>query len=335
MAHGKQKAKVGLDIGSYAVKMVEINNADAKLSLAAAGLKKVQGAAREGVIDCVKALADETGITAREANISVSGPSVIVRFIVMPKMTDEDLKSAMKFEAEKHIPFNINECVVGHHAVKGLRKDNRQDVMLVAARRDLVTDRVKMAESAGFTVGVVDVDGFAVTNSFMANFPDPAREKTTALLNVGARITNLSIICGGSILLARDIGLGAWDFDALISKRFGIDARAAEELRMTPGRREAEMISCLKAVCSNFCDDIKLSFGYYENQCGKGVDEVYISGGGAAVKGLDGLLQETLGLKSMLWDPLRFLDAGSAGTASKGIEGVRGHFAVASGLALR
>lgn len=335
MARGRQKTGVGLDIGSYAVKIVEISGANGKMSLAAGGLKKARDATREGVIDCIKALAAEAGVTSREANISVSGPSVIVRFIVMPKMTDEDLRSAIKFEAEKHIPFNINECVIGHHAVKGLRKDNKQDVMLVAAKKDLVADRVRMAESAGFSVGVVDVDGFAVTNSFMANFPGPGREKTIALLDVGARITNLSIICGTSILLARDIGMGVRDFDASISKRFRTDAAAAEELRMAPGDKEADVASCLKAVCNNLCDDVKLSFGYYENQCGKGIDEAYISGGGAAVKGLNGLLQEMLGLKSVPWDPLRFLDTGSAKTDLKGIEGVKGHFAVAAGLALR
>lgn len=335
MSHDRQKTKVGLDIGSYAVKIVEVSGADGKMSLAAAGLKNVQDASREGVIGCIKALAAQAGITAKEANISVSGPSVIVRFIVMPKMTDEDLNNAIKFEAEKHITFNINECVIGHHAIRRDRKDNKQDVMLVAAKKDLVVDKMKIAEAAGFSVGVVDVDGFAVTNSFMANFPDSSPEKTIALLDVGAQLTNLSLICGGSALLVRDIGVGVRDFDASISKRFGIDARAAEELRMAPGDKEQEMISCLKAVCNNLCDDVKLSFGYHENQCGKGIDEVYVSGGGASFKSFEGVLQETLGLKPVLWDPLRFLDTSSVRAALKEIEGVKGSFAVASGLALR
>lgn len=335
MAISRYKTKVGLDIGSYSIKVVEISGADGKMSLGAAGLDKAQTASRENIIGTIKELIDRTKIASREVNISVSGPSVIVRFIVMPKMTDEDLKNAIRFEAEKHIPFDINECVIGHYVIRRDRKDAKQDIMLVAAKKDLVADKVKMVEGAGLTVSVVDVDCFAVTNSFVANFPDLNREKTVALLDVGTKLTSLSITCGGNILLARDINVGMKDFDASIMKHLGLDARAAEELKMSPGDRAAELASCSKTVCNNLCDDVKLSFGYYENQCGKGVDEVYVSGGIAAFAGLDGMMQDALGIKPVLWDPLRFLDTSSSRTDLKEIEKIKGCFAVAAGLALR
>lgn len=335
MAYGANKTRVGLDIGSYSVKVVEISSSEGKMSLAAVGLNKGQNRSREGIVDSIRDLFSKTRIMSKEVNISVSGPSVIVRFIVMPKMTDEDLKNAIKFEAEKHIPFNIDECVVGHYVVRRDRKDNKQDVMLVAAKKDLVTDRVKMAESAGLMVGVVDVDCFAVTNSFMANFPDTGREKTIALLDVGSKLTSLSVICSGSVLLARDINVGMNDFDVSIMKHFGADARSAEELKMSPGDKAEELLSCSKTICNNLCDDVKMSFGYYENQCGRGIDEVYVSGGGAAFSGFGNMVQEALGIKPVLWDPTRFLDTSNSRTDLKDIENIKGCFAVASGLALR
>ena len=335
MAQGRHKIKVGLDIGSDAVKIVEISVLDGKMSLGAAVLKKVRGETKEEIIGCIQEIASEAGILSKEVSISVSGPSVIVRFIVMPKMTEEDLRSAIKFEAEKHIPFNMAECIIAHHLIRHGRKDNKQGVILVAAKKDFVIERVKMVESAGLSVGIIDVDEFAVSNSFMANFPALGRDKTVALLDVGAKLTNLSIVCGGSILFARDISVGSRDFNASVSKAFGLDQRAAEDLRMTPGKKEAELSACTKTVCNNLCDDVKLSFDYYENQCGKGIDEVYLSGGGAAFKSFEAQLQEMLGLNPKRWNPLQFLDAGSSRTDLKAVDNIRSHFAVASGLALR
>ncbi len=332
---GKQRIRVGLDIGNDAVKIVEMIRSDGKMLLGAAAVKKIRRAGREGVVDSIRELAAENGVTAKDANISVSGPSVIVRFIVMPRMTESDLKNAIRFEAEKHIPFDIGECVIGHHLIKRGRKDGKQDVILVAAKKDMVAERVKMAESAGFSVGVVDVDEFAVTNSFMSNFPDFGPDKTAALLNIGSKITNVSILCGSSILLARDIGIGGRDFDAAVSKALNLAPSDAEKLRIAPGDRLPEIVACTKSICGSLCDDIKLSFGYYENQCGKGVEEVYLSGGGSAFEGIAGQLQETLGLKAAAWDPLRFLDKSSSRTDAGKIEMIRGHLAVASGLALR
>jgi len=335
MAQGKHKIKVGLDIGSDAVKVVEVSVIDGKMSLGAAVIKKVRSAAREEVVGCIKEIVSEAGILSKEVNISVSGPSVIVRFIVMPKMTKDDLKSAIKFEAEKHVPFNMAECVIAHSLIRQSRKDNKQGVILVAAKKDFVLERVKMVESVGLSVSIIDVDEFAVSNSFMANFPALGRDRTVALLDVGAKITNLSIICGGSILFARDINVGNRDFDASVSKAFGLDQRAAEDLRMAPGEKEAKLTACTKTVCNNLCDDVKLSFDYYENQCGKGIDEMYLSGGGAAFKSFEAQLQEMLGLKPKIWDPLQFLDAGSSRTDLKSIDNIKSHFAVASGLVLR
>ncbi|MBI4974982.1 MAG: pilus assembly protein PilM [Candidatus Omnitrophica bacterium] len=103
----RPKNKAGLDIGSYAIKIVEISQGPEKATLVGLGSRKVRGLPKEALADSIKALAEEALVSAKDLNISVSGPSVIVRLISMPKMTSEDLKGAIRFEAEKFIPFDI------------------------------------------------------------------------------------------------------------------------------------------------------------------------------------------------------------------------------------
>ena len=119
-------------------------------------------------------------------NVAVSGPAVIVRFISMPKMRDEELKSAVRFEAEKFIPFNINDCLLDFQVLRKNEKEGKLDMVLVAAKRDLIVSKVETAQAAGFTVRAVDVDSFALANSFArAVKPAAPGEKTCAVVNIG------------------------------------------------------------------------------------------------------------------------------------------------------
>ena len=330
------KNKVGLDIGAHAIKMLEISwGANNKPALVGLGLKKVTGASKQEIAGLVKTLAEESKISTKEVNISVSGPSVIVRFISMPKMEDESLKSAIRFEAEKFIPFNINDCIVDFQILKREDKENKLSILLVASKKDPVQEKIKLVEEAGFTVNVVDVDSFALTNSFLANFPPSEQDTTFALLNIGAAFTNLSIVRKGSIYFARDVAIGSNDFNLAISKRFGVDVKAAEILKISPKDKLQEISSCTRAVLNNLLDDIKLSFSYYENQSGRNIDEIYVSGGGSAITGLDEALQESFGSKLSFWNPLEFLKTSTTGTTAALIDKVKNSFSVAAGLALR
>ena len=108
---GKPKSSVALDIGSHSVKMIEVSGSAGNLSLVSFGIKEIQGSSGEASVEAVKALSSELKITVKDLNISLTGPSVVARVISMPDMTDEELKNAIRFETEKSIPFDINECV--------------------------------------------------------------------------------------------------------------------------------------------------------------------------------------------------------------------------------
>lgn len=298
--------KAGLDIGSSSVKLMEISLSASGSKLLGLGLRKVSHAVRQPLIEAIKSLSEEINMTTKEVNMSVSGPSVIVRFVSMPKMKDEELKSAVRFEAEKYIPFAINDCIVDHQILKRNEKENKLDILLVAVKKEIITDRLAIAEECGYSVGTVDVDTFAVANSFLKNNPQPDQDKAAALINIGAAYTNIGIVSNGTLHFARDIAVGGDD--------------------LSQGS---------KSSGNNLIDEMRLSFSYYENQRGKGVDEIYISGGGIQLSGLEAIFQESFGSKPGIWNPLKFLDTTGARADADILEKMKGSFAVAAGLTLR
>jgi len=327
--------KVGLDIGTSWVKILQIAGEPGKPVLEALGVKEIRGMAKSELAQAIKDLAAQSRISSKEANISVSGQSVIVRFISMPKMDNEALKGAIKFEAEKFIPFDMDDCIIDFKTIKKEGSDNKLNIILAAAKKGAVEERIKIAEEAGFSVRAVDVDSFALANSFSRNFPDIGPDKTSALLNIGGAFTNLSILRGDAIFFARDIAIGAGDFSSVISKRMGVDPKAADELIFVPKEKSQEVTGYMKTVFNNLLEEVKLSFNYYENQGGRSIDEIYISGGGIGLFGLNEVFQENLGSKPALWKPLGFLDKEKAAIDRALIDSQEPNFAIVSGLVLR
>lgn len=329
------KTKAGLDIGSYSLKVVEIRDAASRPRLVTLGMKKVFGGSKEAVKDAIMALMKESEVSTKSLNISISGPSVVVRFISVPNMMDEELKNAIRFEAEKFIPFNINDYIVDFQILKKNEQEKRFDILLAAAKKEDVLERVDLVKSCGFSVEVVDIDGFALANSFLKNFPSLESDKTFALMNIGSALTNLSIIKGNTICLVRDMGIGGNDLNAFISKGLGIDINSVEDIKHSPRERAQEVINCSKGIINNLMDEFRLSCSYYENQCGRSIDAIYVSGGSSEFVGLDGIFEDILGSKPNHWDPIQFLDINSAGIDLERFDKPRGAFAVAAGLALR
>lgn len=332
----KPRTSVALDIGSHSIKMIEVSIGPERSSLVSFGIKKIEGYSEGRTADTVKALAEDLKITAKDLNISLAGPSVVARVISMPEMPDEDLRSAIRFETEKFIPFDINECVLDFHIQgKSAREKNNLDILLASAKRDSVLAKIKTVEDAGFGVNVVDVDSFALTNAFLRNFASIEPAKTIALLNIGAAYTDLVILRGGVISFVRDLAIGVGDFCLTISKKCGIDLEACGGPKGVPAEKADEVSLCVKAALASLVDEIKLSFGYHENQSGRGIDAIYISGGGAGFMGLEEAFNDTFGSKPEKWNPFQFLNIDPSAIDADEIAAASGSFAVCAGLALR
>jgi len=331
----KPKLRAGLDIGSTAVRVVELADSSVKPTLKAWGLKKLDGTTKDMVAGAVKALVEEAKAISKEFVISVSGPSTIVRFITMPRMKDEELKGAVRFEAEKFIPFNINECIVDFQVLKKDERENKFEILLVAAKKAFIEDRIKVVERAGFSVSIVDVDSFALVNAFTKSLPSLDQEKTFAVVNIGSAVSNLSIVRGGLIRLVRDMAIGGNELHTAVSKSANIDIGSDEAIKGLGPEKTQLVIDCMRPVFTNLSDEMRLSLSYYENQYGRAVDEVYLSGGDCMLPGIEELFKETTGLKPVLWNPFQGIEPGGLFINKDLFEKTKGAFAVAIGLALR
>ena len=328
--------RIGIDIGSCAIKILQVSGPDDKPAVTAIGSRAIAGMTGQAISESLKSLAGELRLSDKDAVISLSGPSVIVRFISLPKMDETALKGAIRYEAEKFIPYNIADCVIDFQTLRKDYKDNKLNILLVAAKKEYVHEKIRLVSAAGFSVRVIDVDSFALANAFLRTHSPMDPNKSYAVLNIGGVHTNVSILKGESIYFARDIVVGGNDFTAAISKRLGLDQKAAEELKLHPQKeKEKDVTDCVKGILNDLLDEIKLSFGYYENQAGKGVDEIYISGGASGIASLEQILEETLGSKPISWNPMGFMDVASCGVASDVLDKMKNYFSVAAGLVLR
>ena len=331
----KSKGRIGLDIGSSSLKMLEINNAGDKPLLVCLGMRNVPSAARENLVESIKSLAEEMKVTTKDAAISVSGSSVIVRFVSMPKMKEDELNSAMRFEAEKYIPFSIDDCIVDYQVLKKNEREGKLDVLLVAAKKDFVMERIGIVEEAGLSVSIVDVDSFAAANTYSRNFMNVDLDKTVALINIGASFSNVSIVKNSMLCFVRDVAIGGNDFNSAISKALDIDMKSAEDIKISPKGKSEDITACTKGIVNNLLDEIRLSFSYHENQSGDGIEEIYVSGGSAKLIGMGSLFKDAFDSNPSFWDPLQFLDKTAVSTNAGLIENAKSSFAIAAGLALR
>lgn len=378
------KKTVGLDIGSSVVKAVQLRKVGRTVELEKFGMaeiypgldKKAAGVnRREARIDAIRQALADGGINAKFSVSAVSGESIIVRYIQLPEMPENELKGAIRWEAEDYIPFrleevNLDSMILGRSDVGGSPKI---DVLLVAAKKELVGEHVDVLKACDLQPAVVDVDSFAFLNCFEANYL-PSANEVIALLNIGAEITNVNIYIGGVSRFSRDIGIAGDTITAGIQQRLNCTFQRAEELKIREGapmgqtedvdadfdgesslldtiRGTVEKITgedlaedspefvtanVVKSTLGNLTNEIRRSIQFFENQPnGKPVQRVVIGGGSACLKNLDVYLSQELGLPVEVLNTLR--NVGFAGNESMRpkLERAQELLAVSIGLGLR
>ena len=321
---------VGLDIGTSTIKVVQLLKSKESYSLVKASIEEVGFNADEKVkLAALKRLFKRAKISQKEVNISTEGPSVIIRNIQLPKMSKADLKNAIKYEAEKYIPYGINEVYVDCQIISEVQ--NNMGVLLVAAKKDAIDDKIQLVQKAGLRPWIVGVDSFALINAF--NLKNEESDKTIALLNIGSEATSVNIIRGNLFNFTRNIPAGGKHITEVIAEDFKTDLTRAEELKKNPGDKKQEVSEiCLNAV-REMAIEIKSSFDYYESQYEEGVSKIFISGGAAINEHTANFLSENMNLEVNRWSVLD-----RVGVASKSLKDtltpIQDYLAVAAGLAL-
>lgn len=243
---GGGKKVVGLDVGSYHVKAVELRKAGNRVELVHAGIAEVfppgdpavaSGDIFQLKVNAIQRALSNGKISARYSVSAVSGESIIVRYIQLPDMPEAELKNALRWEAEEYIPFSIDEVnldsvILGPSAVQG-----KVDVLLVSARKDLVAEHAQLVRAAGLTPLVVDVEGFAFVNCFEANYT-PSPQDCVCLVHIGAEVTNINIYVGNTSRFSRDIGLAGNAITEMVAQKCNVPFQRGEELKRAVGAAE-------------------------------------------------------------------------------------------------
>src|SRR5512133_2933609 len=226
----KSKLAVGLDIGSSSVKLVQLKEKRGGFALQAFGSAPLPP---EAIVD--GALMNSSAIVeaiqklkVREVAIGVRGHSVIIKKIALPRMTQEELDESIQWEAEQYIPFDVKDVNIDTQILTPEGDAAGQmDVLLVAAKKDMINDYTSVCAEAGLTATVVDVDAFAVQNAFEANY-EAMGDDTVVLVNVGAAVSNINVISRGVTTFTRDITMGGNAFTEEIQKQLNISYDEAE-----------------------------------------------------------------------------------------------------------
>ncbi len=247
---GGGKQVVGLDVGSYQVKAVELRKAGGKLELVNFGIADVypngdRSAAGNAdqfqlQVNAIRKAMQQAKIQAKHSVSAVSGESIIVRYIQLPDMPESELKNALRWEAEEYIPFSIDEVnldsvILGPSSVAG-----KVDVLLVSARKDLVAEHVELIRSADLVPVVVDVEGFAFLNCYEVNY-QPSSGDCVCLVHIGAEVTNINIYVNNSSRFSRDINVAGTSITQAISQKCQVPFLKAEELKFTVGAQSVEV----------------------------------------------------------------------------------------------
>ena len=308
----KKKSILGLDIGTSWVKAVELFDTGGNFQLTGFSMAKVQS--QEDVRGAVREALRKGGFKTKRVVTAVSGRSVIVRYVSMPQMSDEDLQSAIRFEADKYIPFEVEEVVLDcqkleENVEKAESGDREMKVLLVAVKRSLIDEHVAMLQELSLLPSIIDVDSFALGNAFeLTNLNSVEMEdedRVMALIDIGAFKTNINVLKGHTSYFTREVYLAGNDFSDAISRRLGVDMQEAEALKVNPGDKIAEVEEAVLPALDDLGNEIHLSFDYFENQFDREVDQVYISGGSAGLPGLEKSFQRIFDRAIEFWDPMR------------------------------
>jgi len=317
---GRSKAVVGLDIGSSAVKAVELKPVGKGFRVAAFGSEPVpQDAIVDGAIIDAGAVADSIrrvfennkAFKAKDVCASLSGNAVIVKKITLPVMTESELGESIYWEAEQYIPFDIQDVNLDYQILDpGTGPDSRgsMEVLLVAAKKEKIGDYTGVIAQAGRAPVIVDVDAFALQNAYEVNYGLEGAH-VVVLLNAGASAININILQGDQSVFTRDISIGGNAYTEAVQKELDLPFEVAEQLKKgipVDGASFEEAQPVLRAVTENVLLEIQKTFDFFKaTAASEQIDRIMLSGGASRVDGFRDMLNERIGAPVEEFDPFR------------------------------
>jgi type IV pilus assembly protein PilM len=355
----KKNHLIGLDIGSHSIKLVEIEDTKKGKILKNFGIIGLpQEAIVEGTIkeieivsSAIKTLYKNLKVKNKNVVTSISGYSVIVKKISIPKKDETELETSIQDEAEQYIPFDINDVnldyevltLLGASEKKGEEESEKSDkgimdVMLVAAKKDIVEDYVSLLHLTGLSPAILDVDAFALQNAFELCTGNASG--CYAIVNVGAEELGINAIKDGISIFTRDSSYGGYQINEAIMSKFDVPYDEAEKIKLGGGKLETKERGMLEevftSVVSGWVNEIKRALDFlattYPDQA---IEKIYISGGSCRIPGFQKYLEMETDIPVEELNPFANLQISEKAFDPKYLSYMAPQAAVAVGLALR
>jgi type IV pilus assembly protein PilM len=371
---------IGVEIGTSAIKVVVLKAGSPPVLQHAVTTPTPIGSMRDGLVVEPQAVATELKnllaqhrITTRQAVTAVPNQSAVTRNIMVPRMERKELQEAIKWEAERYIPYPIDEVALDFDLLDdpaNIPEDGQMEVVIAAAPIEAVARVVEVLQLAGLEPVVIDLKSFAVLRALRGNLLGEHLTKSTLtgtnyteagevalVLEIGASSSVISLVRGDRVLMARNIGVAADDFTTAIQKAFDLDFAAAEEIKVgyatatTPTEDEEDLLNfdmsreqysparvfeVIRPVLGDLITEIRRSLEFYRVQSGDVViDRTFLAGGGAKMRGLAAAISDALGFRVEVASPWLTVQTDLAGMDTGYLQANAPEFTVPLGLALR
>ncbi len=350
----QDKGIVGLDIGSHAIKAVELVGKKRRdrdvFEVVRIGYEPLpHDAIVEGtiidstaVVETIKMIFEGNKFKNRNVAISISGNSVIIKKISLPAMDKEELAESIVWEAKHNIPYPYEETSVDYAILRPPRGSETRnlDILLVAAKKDKIANYSNVVNQARKNLVGIDIDVFALQNSLEANYPEDLQAQILAIVNLGANITNVAILEKGTSQLVRDLSLGGFFFIENIRKELNLSFDEAEKLLKgipVKGVAPEKVDELVSFNVKDLLDEIDKTFSFYEagEKREKKIDQIYLSGGLAQLKNICQSFEQKFGIKTETFNPFRNVSYDERKLDSVFQQEMAPLFGVAVGLATR
>jgi len=342
-----KKNLVGLDIGSSSVKAVELGKKGASLQLLNLGFENLQtdtivdGQIMElnNVSNVIAQIFSQHQIRTTRVAAGVSGHSVIVKNIVLPQMSQEELQESFSWHAEEHIPFDIADVNLDYELTS--RSDDALHVLMAACKSDKIANVKQAIQLAGKQPVIIDVDAFALQNCYEVNY-HPRPGEIVALLNIGAATMNINILNGTRSIFARDASAGGSHYTSLLQKELGLSFEQAEGVKrgmaLPEGVEPRPIQPIIETVSEALALEVKKTFDFYRATVQEGeatIQKILLAGGGSKLPGLADFLSRKFEIPVDVFDPFKQIDVDGKKFDPDYLREIVPEMAVAVGLALR
>lgn len=346
----RTKLAVGLDIGTSSVKLIQLREGKRGYVLESFGVAPlppeaiVDGALMNSsaVVEAVRDLFAEQKIKQKQVAIGISGHSLIIKKISMAQMSQDELEENIQWEAEQYIPFDVNDVNMDVEILgTGDEATGQMDVLLVAAKKDMINDYTAVIHEAGLVPVVVDVDAFAVQNAFELNYDIP-RSETIVLINAGASVCNINVLANGTTVFTRDVSMGGNQFTEELQKQLNVSYDEAEKLKVGGDEDELDAVipqeveRVIQGVADQLAGEIQRSLDFYSATAADAhISKVYLSGGTARVPALFKLIEERTGVPVEILNPFKAIEIDNRKFDHNHLMEIAPSLAVCVGLGLR